>query len=54
MAEEKKEQQEQAAEAVAIEPSEFDKLLKKEFKISHTVLQYECECVRRTECKEDC
>jgi type VI secretion system protein ImpC len=33
MAEEKKEQKEaQAAEAVAIEPSEFDKLLKKEFK----------------------
>ena len=33
MAEDKKEQKEvQAAEAVAIEPSEFDKLLKKEFK----------------------
>ncbi|MHC4284680.1 MAG: type VI secretion system contractile sheath large subunit [Planctomycetota bacterium] len=33
MAEEKKEQKEaQAAEAVAIEPNEFDKLLKKEFK----------------------
>jgi type VI secretion system protein ImpC len=33
MAEEKKEQkQAQAAEAVAIEPNEFDKLLKKEFK----------------------
>ena len=27
-------------------------LLRREFKISHTALQYECDCVRKKECME--
>jgi cobalt-zinc-cadmium efflux system protein len=30
----------------------IDKLLRHEFKISHTTFQYECDCVRKRECKE--
>jgi Co/Zn/Cd efflux system component len=29
----------------------IDKLLRHEFKISHTTFQYECDCVRKRECK---
>lgn len=30
----------------------INKLLRREFKISHTVFQYECDCVRKKECRE--